>query len=120
LLKTKNILCLFCSIALLIINGCSTFSELTALKIEAEVHEQLSNSTIYRRIEEDRQQGGKLHRKLPRFGKTRWKEFIPLFSAGLLFFSGVTIVVVSKVTSYRPELCVSPFWQEMAYVDQES
>ncbi len=43
------------------------------LKIEAEEHEQLSHSTIYRRIEEDRQQGGLLFRKLPRFGKTRWK-----------------------------------------------
>ncbi len=43
------------------------------LKVEAEIHEQLSHSTIYSRIEEDRQQGGILHRKLPRFGKTRWK-----------------------------------------------
>lgn len=43
------------------------------LKVEAEVHEQLSHSTIYRRIEEDRQRGGNLHRKLARFGKTRWK-----------------------------------------------
>jgi IS30 family transposase len=43
------------------------------LKVEAEGHEQLSHSTIYRRIEEDRQQGGSLFRQLPRFGKTRWK-----------------------------------------------
>ncbi len=43
------------------------------LKVEAEVHVQLCHSTIYRRIEEDRQRGGKLHCKLPRFGKTRWK-----------------------------------------------
>lgn len=43
------------------------------LKVEAKEHEQLSHSTIYRRIEEDRQQGGTLFRKLPRFGKTRWK-----------------------------------------------
>jgi hypothetical protein len=31
LFNTKNILCLFCFIALLIINGCSIFSELTAI-----------------------------------------------------------------------------------------
>ena len=43
------------------------------LKVEAKVHEQLSHSTIYRRIEEDRLLGGKLYSKLPRFGKTRWK-----------------------------------------------
>ncbi len=43
------------------------------LKVEAEKHEQLSHSTIYRRIEEDRQRGGSLFRKLPRFGKTHWK-----------------------------------------------
>ena len=43
------------------------------LKVEAGKHEQLSHSTIYRRIEEDRQQGGSLFRQLPRFGKTRWK-----------------------------------------------
>lgn len=43
------------------------------LKIEAEKHEQLSHSTIYWRIEEDRQRGGSLFRQLPRFGKTRWK-----------------------------------------------
>ena len=43
------------------------------LKIETQPFEQLSHSTIYRRIEEDRQQGGKLYCKLPRFGKKRWK-----------------------------------------------
>jgi IS30 family transposase len=43
------------------------------LKIEVEGHEQLSYSTIYRRIEDDRLSGGQLYRKLPRFGKTRWK-----------------------------------------------
>ena len=43
------------------------------LKIENQAVEQLSHSTIYRRIEEDRQQGGVLYRRLPRFGKRRWK-----------------------------------------------
>ncbi len=32
-----------------------------------------SHTTIYRRIEENKQQGGTLYRFLPRFGKTRWK-----------------------------------------------
>ncbi len=43
------------------------------LKLEVEINEQLSPSTIYRRIETDRTQGGSLYRNLPRFGKTRWK-----------------------------------------------
>ncbi len=43
------------------------------LKVEVEDHEQLSHSTIYRRIEDDRQQGGSLFRQLPRSEKTRWK-----------------------------------------------
>jgi hypothetical protein len=72
------------------------------LKIEAEVYEQLSNSTIYRRIEEERQQGDKLHRKLPNIWQNTLEGIYPAL------FSGVTIVVVSKVTSYRLELCVSP------------
>jgi IS30 family transposase len=36
-------------------------------------HTPLSHVTIYRRIEEDKQQGGQLYRKLPRYGKKRWK-----------------------------------------------
>lgn len=43
------------------------------LKIEAEPDDQLCHTTIYRRIEEDREQGGLLYRRLPRFGKKRWK-----------------------------------------------
>ena len=35
--------------------------------------DQLSHTTIYRRIANDKQQGGQLYRDLPRFGKTRWK-----------------------------------------------
>ncbi|MDC9615963.1 hypothetical protein PSI19_19280 [Xenorhabdus khoisanae] len=33
----------------------------------------LSHTTIYRRIREDRKVGGSLYKRLPRFGKTRWK-----------------------------------------------
>ncbi|MDE9553744.1 IS30 family transposase, partial [Xenorhabdus bovienii] len=33
----------------------------------------LSHSTLYRRIREDRDAGGALYKRLPRFGKTRWK-----------------------------------------------
>lgn len=43
------------------------------LKIERQLDEHLSHSTIYRRIGEDRQRGGTLHRRLPRFGKRRGK-----------------------------------------------
>jgi len=43
------------------------------LKLEVGSNEQLSHSTIYRRIERDREQGGGLYRNLPRFGKRRWK-----------------------------------------------
>jgi len=43
------------------------------LTIECNEDNQLSHSTIYRRIEEDKRQGGQLYRLLPRFGKTRWK-----------------------------------------------
>lgn len=39
------------------------------LRIEAKPLEHLSHTIIYRRIKEDRQQGGMLYRKLPRFGK---------------------------------------------------
>ena len=35
--------------------------------------EHICHTTIYKRIEEDRLQGGTLYRRLPRFGKTRWK-----------------------------------------------
>lgn len=43
------------------------------LRLEGQPSEQLSHSTIYRRIEKDREQGGILYRCLPRFGKKRWK-----------------------------------------------
>jgi IS30 family transposase len=43
------------------------------LKLEYKKGGHLSHSTIYRRIAEDRQQGGRLFCSLPRFGKTRWK-----------------------------------------------
>ena len=43
------------------------------MMVECNADEQLSHSTIYRRIEEDRQQGGKLYRSLPRYGKSRRK-----------------------------------------------
>jgi IS30 family transposase len=41
------------------------------LKLEAQPPDQLSHSTIYRRIEDNRQQGGMLYCRLPRFGKKR-------------------------------------------------
>ncbi len=43
------------------------------MAVECKVGEKLSHTTIYRRIEENRLQGGNLYRHLPRFGKTRWK-----------------------------------------------
>jgi len=43
------------------------------LKLEYKKGGHLSHSTIYRRIVEDRQQGGHLYYHLPRFVKTRWK-----------------------------------------------
>jgi IS30 family transposase len=43
------------------------------LKLESLASEQLSHSTIYRRINRDRNQGGKLYQGLPRFGKRRWR-----------------------------------------------
>jgi len=43
------------------------------LRIEAQPHEHLCHTTIYRRIDADRQQGGMLYQRLPRFGKKRWK-----------------------------------------------
>jgi len=43
------------------------------LKLEHKADRQLSHTTIYRRIVEDRHQGGRLFCTLPRFGKTRWK-----------------------------------------------
>ncbi|WP_136799228.1 IS30 family transposase [Desulfosediminicola ganghwensis] len=41
--------------------------------IECSGANRLSHTTIYRRISEDRQQGGLLHTRLPRYGKKRWK-----------------------------------------------
>ncbi len=43
------------------------------MEVECKAGEKLSHTTIYRRIEENRLQGGDLYRHLPRFGKTRWK-----------------------------------------------
>ena len=43
------------------------------LKLEMLPSDQLSHSTIYRRIRDDRLQGGTLYCRLPRFGKVRWK-----------------------------------------------
>ena len=43
------------------------------LNLEQTADSQLSHTTIYRRIAEDRKQGGYLFYRLPRFGKTRWK-----------------------------------------------
>ena len=75
------------------------------LKIEAKEHEQLSHSTIYRRIEVDRQQGGVLFRKLPRFGKTRWKGGKRNKKAGVrLIPSRVDIAERPKVVDDRERL----------------
>ncbi len=43
------------------------------MKLEKATDQQLCHSTIYRRIEEDRDQHGSLYTKLPMHGKTRWK-----------------------------------------------
>lgn len=43
------------------------------LKLEQTADRQLSRTTIYRRIVENRKQGGCLFYSLSRFGKTRWK-----------------------------------------------
>ena len=43
------------------------------MPIEFAPSECLSHTTIYRRIEENKQQGGTLYQQLPRYGKTRWK-----------------------------------------------
>lgn len=43
------------------------------IMLEAQPDEHLCHTTIYRRIDHDRLQGGTLYRKLPRFGKKRWK-----------------------------------------------
>ena len=43
------------------------------LKVEANPLEYMSHRTIYRRIREDRQQGGILYCQLPSFDKNHWK-----------------------------------------------
>ena len=43
------------------------------MPIEFAPSECLSHTSIYRRIEENKQQGGTLYQQLPRYGKTRWK-----------------------------------------------
>ncbi len=53
------------------------------LSLELKTVEALSHSTIYRRIRENRLNGGKLYRHLPRFGKTRWKGGKRTNSAGV-------------------------------------
>lgn len=50
--------------------------------------EQLSHTTIYRRVANDKQQGGQLYRDLPRFGKTRWKGGKRNRNAGVLLIPG--------------------------------
>ncbi len=75
------------------------------LKVEAEEHEQLSHSTIYRRIEEDRQQGGSLFHQLPRYGKTRWKGGKRTKKAGVrLIPDRVDIADRPKVVDNRERL----------------
>ena len=43
------------------------------MQVECPESSRLSHTTIYRRVEDDRQQGGTLYTSLPRFGKKRWK-----------------------------------------------
>ena len=43
------------------------------MHVECPETNRLSHTTIYRRIEENRKQGGMLYTRLPRFGKKRWK-----------------------------------------------
>jgi IS30 family transposase len=43
------------------------------LLLEKGPDEHLCHTAVYRRIEEDRLQGGTLYQQLPRFGKRRWK-----------------------------------------------
>lgn len=43
------------------------------MKLEKPPCNQLSHSTIYRRIDEDRTDSGSLYTKLPMHGKTRWR-----------------------------------------------
>ncbi len=59
-------------------------------------------TTIYRRTEEDRQQGGLLFRKLPGFGKTRWKGGKRNKKAGVrLIPDRVDIAKAAKVVEDR-------------------
>ena len=53
------------------------------MSLELKTEEALSHTTIYRRIRENRLNGGKLYRHLPRFGKTRWKGGKRSNSAGV-------------------------------------
>ena len=43
------------------------------MHVEHPAPRRLSHTTIYRRVEENRHQGGMLYTRLPRFGKKRWK-----------------------------------------------
>lgn len=43
------------------------------MSVECDAAEHLSHTSIYRRISENKQQGGALYKQLPRYGKTRWK-----------------------------------------------
>ena len=56
-----------------LINGIMPAGLSLRMEIECEPHEQLSHTSIYRRIEENKAQGGMLYRMLPRFGKRRCK-----------------------------------------------
>jgi IS30 family transposase len=68
------------------------------MHVECPESTRLSHTTIYRRIEEDRRQGGLLHARLPRFGKKRWKGGKRNRKAG------VAIIPNRVDISCRPEL----------------
>lgn len=43
------------------------------MRVECASEVTLSHCTIYKRIEDNKAEGGRLYRQLPRFGKSRWK-----------------------------------------------
>ena len=51
--------------------GWSPAAITTRMHIECPESSKLSHTTIYRRVEEDRTQGGMLYTRLPHFGKKR-------------------------------------------------
>lgn len=66
--------------------------------VECPESSRLSHTTIYRRVEENRKQGGMLYTRLPRFGKTRWKGGKRYRKAG------VAIIPNRVDISSRPEV----------------